>query len=155
MHVFPEAFDRRLKELFPDFVEGRYNTAVGRFEFVFNSAANRPVSQFWGWDRNSITGAKIEPDPVTGLLPFRDLDPAAQQEIIDSCTRTFIGNRADGDGTWQQKATKARQYNADKRTTSATQRGKEFAYLIRQVDIRRPGWKKDHPRSTKKEYFTT
>lgn len=147
----PADFVAQLKREFPDFVEVRFNEQVGRWEFVLLSAANRPVSQFLGWDRNPLTGEKIEPDPVTGLLPFRDLDPTAQNEIIDNMRRTFLGNRHDGDGTWQRKADNANRYNRELRLQNAKRRAEDFAYMLQQVDLRRP-WVKFHKRGPKRIY---
>lgn len=148
----PADFERKLRALFPDFVSARYNEQICRYEFVFRSAGNREVSQFWGWDRNPLTGERVEPDPVSGLAPFRELDAAAQAEIIDNCTRTFLGNRADGAGTWAKQITGRSAENAALRKASAKRRGEDFAYMIKQVDLRRP-WVKDHPRNRTPQYF--
>lgn len=140
----PDWFVRRLRE-FPDFLDVRFNEALSRWEFQFQSAAGRPTSQFFGWDRNPMTGAVIEPDEY-GLLPFRDLDDAACAEIITTCERTFIGNRSDGAGTWKRQSDRTLEYNAGIRSRSAKQRADDYAYAIQQVDLRRP-WLKHHHRS--------
>lgn len=144
----PAAFERRLRELFPDFVLARYNESVCRFEFIFRSAGNLEVSQFWGWDRNPLTGEPVGPDGSTGLLPFRDLDAVAQQEIIDNCTKTFLGNRHDGAGTWAKQIKERSAGNKALRKARAKQRGEDYAYMIKQVDLRKR-WVKDHPRKRK------
>lgn len=141
----PAWFVARLKT-FPDFVEVRYNLAVNRWEFVFRSAAGQAVSQFFGWDKNPLTGEAIPPDPVTGLPPFRDLTPEACRDILASCERTFIGNRADGAGSWKRQIAERARHNRELRVAKARARAAEYAYLIQQVDVRRPGWKLDHPR---------
>lgn len=141
----PAAFVAQLRAEFPDFVELRFNEQVGRWEFITLSAAGRPVSQFYGRDRDEQTGAPIEPDPVSGLLPFRDLDPTAQHEILENMRRTFIGNRHDGPGTWSRKAERARAHNNELRRARARERAEDYAYMLQQVDLRRP-WVKFHRR---------
>lgn len=138
----PDWFVARMKQ-FPDFLDVRYNDVVGRWEFRFTSAANLPVSQFFGWEKNPLTGAALEPDPVSGLLPFRDLDETACHEILANCDRTYLGNRADGAGTWQKQIAERSKFNRQVRTDSARKRGEEFAYLIQQMDLRRP-WVREH-----------
>jgi hypothetical protein len=137
---------------FPDFRECRFNEAVNRWEFVFLSVAGVETSQFLGWYKNPLTGQAIEPDPVTGLLPFRDLDDTAQAEILENCKRTFLGNRADGAGTWQRQFDQARAHNTHMRKESARKRGEDFAYLISQMDLRRP-WVKYHQRGAKQTFI--
>lgn len=139
----PAWFVARLRQ-YPDFIDVRFNDALARWEFVFTSAAGLPVSQFFGRQTNPLTGAVIEPDEF-GLLPFRDLDDSACHEILASCDSTYLGNREDGVRDWKEKSDVARRYNAELRRRSAKQRGEDFAYLIQQMDIRRPGWVKDHP----------
>jgi hypothetical protein len=138
----PEWFVARMRQ-FPDFLDVRYNDVVGRWEFSFMSAANLPVSQFFGLEKNPLTGAPIEPDPVSGLLPFRDLDDTACHEIVKNCERTFLGNRVDGAGTWKKQIAERSEYNRGLRQESARKRGEDFAYLIQQFDLRRP-WVKEH-----------
>jgi hypothetical protein len=139
----PAWFVARLRQ-YPDFLGVRFNEELARWEFLFKSVAGLETSQFYGWDRNPLTGAVIEPDEF-GLLPFRDLDDTACHEILRSCDTTYLGNREDGVRDWKEKSEMARRYNAALRRKSAHQRGQDFAYLIQQMDIRRPGWKKDHP----------
>jgi hypothetical protein len=140
----PDSLVRRLRE-FPDFLDVRFNESLSRWEFQFSSAAGLPTSQFFGWDRNPLTGAVIEPDEF-GLLPFRDLDDVACAEIIASCERTFIGNRADGAGTWKKQSDQTLAYNAGVRRRSAVKRADDYAYAVQQVDLRRP-WLKHHHRA--------
>lgn len=143
----PAAFLIRLRQ-FPDFVDLRYNEAVGRWEFVFLSAAGREVSQFWGWARNPLTGAPIEPDPYTGLHPFRDLDQAAQDEIIKNCQQTFIGTELDRvtgnarrDRLEHMKGRVA--YNEQLIKNKAKKAGDDYADMVAEMDVRRP-WLKFH-----------
>lgn len=145
-HEPPTAFVRRLRAAFPDFVELRWNTHFDRWEFVFLSAAGRPVSQFWGWARNPLTGAPIAPDPITLLPPFRDLDASAQEEILRNCEQTFLGNRADAHRAWGDKFRATTAHNEALRTARRRQHAQDWADAIAEFDIRRPGWLKEHSR---------
>lgn len=147
----PADFVAKLRAEFPDFQELRFNVTLGRWEFVFLSVVGRPVSQFFGWDRNPVTGEPLQADPATGLLPFRDLDAVAQAEILKSCRDTYLAKDA-AVQTWADKAKDARRHNVELRRKKARQRGEDFAYMIQQVDLRRP-WVKYHQRSTQKQYF--
>lgn len=147
---FPEAFKRRLHSLFPDFVDGRWNEQVSRWEFVFLSPAGFPSSQFYGWDRNPLTGTPIPPDPATGLYPFRDLTPDAQDEIVQCAQATFIGNApgATGDARHDRLAEfrAAREHNQQLVAKTRKQRSQDWADAVSEFDIRRPGWLKEHSR---------
>jgi hypothetical protein len=142
----PSAFVAEMHRRFPDFVDVRFNEALRRWEFIFTSAAGRPVSQFLGWSFNPVTGKPIEPDPVTGLLPYRELDDAAQRYVIESCEKTYLGNRHDGSASWKQHTRKTIAHNDNLHRSRRRQQAEDYAYAIQQVDIRRPGWKMDHPR---------
>ena len=143
-HEAPAWFVARLTQ-YPDFLGVRYNEEVGgRWEFQFRSVVGLPVSQFFGWETNPLTGAPIAADPVSGLPPFRDLDDAACHAILANCEQTYLGNRDDGAGTWKKKADAANRANIGIRKASVTQRGEDYAYLLKQVDLRRP-WVKYHP----------
>lgn len=143
LHEAPAWFVARLRQ-YPDFIAVRYNEQIGgRWEFSFKSVVGLPVSQFFGWEKNPLTGETLAADPVSGLLPFRDLTPDACHEILASCDATYLGNREDGHRDWKQKATKANRFNTDLRKSRAKQRGDDFAYMLQQVDLRRP-WLKDH-----------
>lgn len=142
-HEPPADFVRRLHAAFPDFVDLRWNTHFSRWEFIFLSAAGRPVSQFWGWTRNPLTGEPIAPDPDTLLPPFRDLDASAQEEIMRNCEQTFIGNRADATRDWRGRFRAVREHNESLRAARHKQRGQDFADMLAEFDIRRPGWLKE------------
>lgn len=148
----PAEFVAQLRREFPDFVDLVFNETVNRWAFTFRSAAERPVTVFWGWDRNALTGEPIRPDPVTGLLPFRDLTPDAQAEIIRTGHATYIGNRVDGDGKWARRYSRVRNYNREQITKNARAKGDLYADMIREVDLNRP-WVKYHKRSRKKQVF--
>jgi len=138
----PAEFVAEMRRRFPDFVGVEFNSVVGRWQFTFLSAANRPTSQFWGWDRNPLTGARLEPDPVTGLPPFRDLDPVAQSEIIANCERTFIGNPFDGAGTMKADMLQKTVFNKTVRTKRIKERAEAFADIW--VEAARFAPKKKH-----------
>lgn len=141
----PPGFVARLKARCGSDWDCRWNDAVQRWEFVSLSAAGKPVSQFWGWFRNPLTGAAITADPVTGLSPFRDLDPAAQDEVLDNLERSFLGNRADGAGTWKRQITERQDFNRALQTSRIRAKADAFADLLKEVDLRRP-WRKEHER---------
>ena len=144
----PAHFVRRLRAAFPDFVDIRFNEAVSRWEFIFLSAAGREVSQFYGWTKNPLTGAAIQPDSYTTLHPFRDLDTRAQEEIIAACQETFIGNEKDATGygfhDYEKRVRRLTNENYDKYDRARRQAATDWADAVAEVDIRRPGWLKDH-----------
>lgn len=140
----PKQFVAELRRRFPDFVDLRMNNLVNRWEFIFKSQANIPVSQFWGWTRNPVTGERIEPDPVTGLTPFRDLDVDAQKEILVSLEKTFIGNV----GGWKTHAKETMRFNKELHKKKIKDKADDYAYALQQVDLRRP-WVKEHTRNAK------
>lgn len=91
----------------------RWNASVGRWEFILSSADGVPRSQFWGWFYQVVNGQQvpIEPDPVTGLHPYRDLDDAAMAEALRNLERTFIGNPFDGAGSTRKEVRRRMRYN--------------------------------------------
>ena len=137
----PAGFVQRVKALGGADWDVRWNTEVQRWEFVSLSSANTPVSQFYGWSH-------CEADPVTGLLPFRDIhDADAQTEILAAMERTYIGNRHDGDGTWKRQIANRRQFNKAVDAATIKRRAETYADLIHEVNLSRP-WKKYHERNT-------
>jgi hypothetical protein len=142
MRLPPADFVARLKALCGADWDVRYNTEVNRWEFLSTSAGGMRVSQFWGWFKNPLTGVKIEPDPVSGLVPFRDLDVTAQAEVLKNLEESYIGNRHDGARSWAELSNQRIQFNkaidAKKRRTRAD----DYAYALKQVDLRRP-WLSD------------
>lgn len=99
----------------------RFNYDVGRWEFILPSADGVPRSQFWGLFKNPITGQQLEPDKVTGLYPFRDLDDAGMEEAIANLEKTYVANPHDGAGSPRKEV----------------QRRIDFNTLLRQ------GWRRD------------
>lgn len=148
MHNPPADFVARLKALCGADWDVRYNNEVCRWEFLSTSAGGRRVSQFWGWYTNPLTGEKIEPDPVTGLVPFRDLDQSAQAEILKNLEESYIGNRADGARNWEQWSLDRIRFNKQLDAAKRRKRAEDYAYSLTQVDLRRP-WLKFHQRSRK------
>ena len=138
----PADFVARLKLQCGSDWDVRFNEHVGRWEFQSNSASGMRVSQFWGWYYNPLTGAKIEPDGVTGLIPFRDLDMAAQVEILDNLEKSFIGNREDGAKDWETYSGDRIRYNKRLTERKRKQRAEDWADVISEVDLRRP-WLSD------------
>lgn len=109
------------------------------------------VSQFWGWFKNPLTGVKIEPDPVTGLVPFRELDFTAQAEILKNLEESFIGNRHDGAKDWETWSRDRIVYNKRLDVAKRRTRAENYATTLAEVDLRRP-WVKYHQRSKKPFY---
>lgn len=140
----PPAFVARLRAAFSDFIDLRYNVTVHRWEYVSLSSANKQVSQFWGWFKNPLTGKVIEADPVTGLLPFRDLDLTAQEEMFANLERSFIGNRADGQGTHRAQQAAHRKFNTDLLAKRRMERANLITDILMDVPTGR-AWVKDHP----------
>lgn len=152
MRTPPVGFVERLQRSFPgeDWVV-RWNEVVSRWEFIGRSAAGRPVSQFWGWFYDPATGTPLDPDPITGLHPFRDLDPVAQDEAIRNLQRSFIGQTGDGAQDWELYMQARRDHNTALRKQRTKARAQLFADLLTAFDIRRPGWKKDHARPRRRK----
>lgn len=138
------AFVAELKRRFPDVRDLRWNDAIDRWELISDSAAGRPVSQFWGWFYDPFTGRKIEPDPVTGLVPFRDLATRAeQQELLDNLEKGFRFKRGADGHDWRSHIEARSKWNADEKKRRVKERAQDFAYMLQQVDLRRP-WRKFH-----------
>jgi hypothetical protein len=148
----PVEFVQRLKLLCGSDWDCRWNIEVGRWEFLSTSAGGMRVSQFWGWFRNPLTGAKVEPDPMTGLVPFRDLDLTAQNEILKSLDETYIGNREDGARDWEKWSGDRIRYNMELDKAKRRKKAEDYAYALQQVDLRRP-WVKFHKRDKKPFYI--
>lgn len=139
------AFVAELRRRFPDVRDLRWNDAIDRWELISDSAAGRPVSQFWGWFVDPFTGQTIEPDPVTGLVPFRDLvSRADQQQLLDNLEKGFRFQRGNP-ANWRQQITERSAWNADQKRQRVRARAQDFAYMLQQVDLRRP-WRKFHER---------
>lgn len=149
----PAGFVARLKALCGSDWSVRYNEHVQRWEFQSFSAGGRLVSQFFGWFYNPLTKEKIEPDGVTGLLPYRDLTPDAQAEILRNLEISYIGNPVDGAKDWETYSGDRIRFNKQVDVKKRRQKADDYAYALTQVDLRRP-WVKDHPRSKKPLYFT-
>ena len=109
------------------------------------------VSQFWGWFKNPLTGVKIEPDPVTGLVPFRELDATAQAEVLKNLEESYIGNRFDGAKDWESWSAERMKFNTELDKAKRKQKAEDYAYSLQQVDLRRP-WVKFHKRAKKPLY---
>ena len=116
----------------------RFNVEVGRWEFQSTSAGGMRVSQFFGWYYNPLTLERIEPDPNTGLAPFRDItDISTQNEILTNLEQSYIGNREDGARDWEALSGNRMRYNMALDTDKRKRRGEDFAYLMKQMDLKR------------------
>jgi hypothetical protein len=138
----PADFVVRLKALCGADWEVRYNEEVCRWEFQSTSAGGMRVSQFWGWFYNPLTKEKLEPDGITGLLPYRDLTPDAQEEILRNLETSYIGNREDGARDWAQLSRQRIEFNKAIGVKKRRNRAEDYAYALTQVDLRRP-WLSD------------
>jgi hypothetical protein len=107
----------------------RWNDTVGRWEFRLLSADGVLRSQFWAWFFHPTTGERLEADPVTGLLPFRELDDEAMGEALRNLERTFIGNRQDGAGTTRREMERRIRFNRDHMRRKYQEAGEAFADL--------------------------
>lgn len=148
MRIPPAAFVARLKALCGADWDVRFNDEVNRWEFQSTSAGGMRVSQFLGWFKNPLTGERIEPDPVTGLAPFRDLDSTAQAEVLKNLEESYIGNRHDGAKDWETWSGDRIKYNKQLDQAKRRKRAEDYAYSLQQVDLRRP-WVKYHKRAKK------
>lgn len=121
----------------------RFNVEVGRWEFQSISAGGMRVSQFFGWFYNPLTLERIEPDPNTGLAPFRDItDINTQDEILKNLEQSYIGNREDGARDWETYSGNRMRYNGQISAANRKARGDDWAYMLKQVDLKRP-WLSD------------
>lgn len=127
MRIPKAAWVQALKALCGNESELRFNESVGRWEFILPSADGVPRSQFWGWFYNPRTGKRIEPEPETGMVPFRDLDDDAMAEALRNLERTFIGNPYDGAGTTRREMERRIRHNRDHLRRKYTQAGEAFA----------------------------
>jgi len=138
----PEGFVQRLKSTCGSDWNVLWNDLLGRWQFDSLSAGGKVVSQFWGWYKDQH-GNPLEPDPVTGLYPFRDLDLTAQDEAIRNLQKTYIGKTGYGLIDWNKFQKSNIAYNQAVMQQRAKRRATLFADLIREMDIRRP-WLKHH-----------
>jgi len=108
----------------------RYNETICRWEFILTSADGIPRSQIWGLYRNPMTGDPIEPDKVTGMHPFRELDDVTIREALGNLQRTFVGNPYDGAGTPRKEIMNRIRSNRDEGQRRWTQGGLDFADMV-------------------------
>lgn len=93
----------------------RFNEELGRWEFRLLGADGVLQSQFYGWFHDPVTGERLQSDPATGLLPFRELDDAGMREVCRNLVETAIWNRHDGQGTARRTILARQQFNAARR----------------------------------------
>lgn len=108
----------------------RWNSEVGRWEFLIPCVDGVARSQFFGWFKNPNTGEPIPPDPVTGLPPFRDLTDDVMREVLETLQRTFIGNPWDGPGTARNALKRNQQHNDRLAAAHYKQAGEAFADMV-------------------------
>lgn len=141
----PNGFVERLNREFGSGHDVRFNDVVQRWEVISPSAAGRPISQFFGWSRNPLTGTPIAPDQF-GLLPFRELDQAGMDAIVQSMRDTFIGGSADGYTSWKERHAGVTAHNEAVSRAYSRQSAVEYAQALSEVDLRRP-WIRHHSRN--------
>lgn len=90
-----------------------FNEVVGRWEFRLRGADGALHSQFYGWFHDPVTGVRLQSDPVTGLLPFRELDDAGMAEVCRNLQATALWNPHDGQGTTQRTVRSRQRYNQE------------------------------------------
>lgn len=100
----------------------RFNEEVGRWEFRLLGANGELQSQFYGWFHDPLTGERLASDPVTGLLPYRDLDDAGIAEVCRNLTETAVWNRHDGQQTTRRTVQARQRHNADLRAKLTARR---------------------------------
>lgn len=141
----PDAFVERLRTTFPG--EGwtcSWDPDVGRWRISGLSASGSPIHQWVCWYRDATTGEPIAPDPATGIHPFRELDQSCQDEVIRNMQRSFVGRTGDPLKDWSLFQQANRRHNQALMKARAKERANTFADLLRETDVRRPGWLKHH-----------
>ncbi|HKR56930.1 MAG TPA: hypothetical protein VJS20_11575 [Gemmatimonadales bacterium] len=101
----------------------RFNYAVNRWEFILTCADGTPRSQFWCQygatrresyvDTRGVKHWQTVPDrdPVTGMLPYRELTDLSFREAMKNLERSFVGNPFDGAGTVRRQVMQAHRFN--------------------------------------------
>lgn len=148
------AFNQRLQLTFGSDWVARWDDVAKRYAIDSLSAAGQKVSQYWGWFRDA-NGQPLAPHPVTGLHAYRDLDEAAQEEIVRNLHRSYIGETGDGAIDWARDEAKRRAHNQGIIQQSRKAKAAAFADMIASMDIRRPGWRKDHQPTVRKPALGT
>jgi len=153
----PAAFVAELVRRFGAGHDVQFNELTSRWEVITPSAGGKPVAQVWGWFRRfDAKTQRYEPVPMlaNGLPPFRDLDSAAQQEIIANMEHSFVGNREDGASSWKEHIRNRSEFNAQRKAKSRRRRAETYAELLGEVRIA-GRWKKEHPRNTGPKMYST
>jgi hypothetical protein len=150
MRIPPAGFVAELQRRFGPEWGVKWSELLSRWVVFGPTADGRIVDQTWGWYRkwNAETKAyePVDPEP-TGLPPFRELDLEAQGEIIANMERSYVFNRAEGDTTLKQRFARIGAENDAKKAASRVRRGELYRLLLNEVNIKRPGWKKEHQRA--------
>lgn len=151
----PPAFIAELKRRFGSGYDARYDLKKQRFVIRTPTMRGPPIEQVWGWFHDptrstwNATSRQFEHPPVpvdaeTGLPPFRELDARAQLEILDAMEKTYLHNRHDGHASWAKRGEATQAYNQQLQQAAAKQRAVDYADMVTEFDIRRPGWLKTH-----------
>ena len=149
VRVPPAGFVAELVRRFGAGHDARFNETLNRWEVITPSASGKPIAQVWGWfytvDRATGERRPIPPNP-DGLPPFRELDGAAQREIIENMERSFVGNLHDGAESMAARIRRIAAENAAKKADARRRRAETFTHLLTEVRIARR-WKPDHVRN--------
>lgn len=144
-------FNRRLATTFGAGYVAGYDANAGRYYVDTPTVTGRTVRQFWAWFVDA-QGMPIEPHPETGLHPFRDLDESAQEVIVRNLHQSNIGVTGYGDKDWGDQIAANLAENRSIARGRRRQRAQDWADMVSSMDIRRPGWLKEHQPSNRKVY---
>ncbi len=115
----------------------RFNEFVGRWEFILRAADGSPQSQFFGWFYQSMPNGQrvtLDPDPATGLYPFRELDDDAMTEVLEACIKTDL-RRPGGTGSPRREAERIMAENTQRARQQRSRAASDWAERV--VDRRR------------------
>jgi hypothetical protein len=149
MRIPPEGFVAELQRRFGAQWTVKWSDLYARWVVVGPSASGQLVEQVWGWYRkwNPARNA-YEPVPVgdDGIPLFRDLDFEAQGEILANMERSYLFNRHDADQSIAKRMARISRENERTRVTNVQRRAETYRLLLNEVNIKRPGWRRQHQR---------
>lgn len=122
MRTVPKRWLAQLRAVSTADADLRFNETVGRWEFRIKDALGELQSQFYGWFHDPVTGARIQSDPVTGLLPFRELDDEGMRVVCRNLRETALWNPYNGLGTTRKTVAARMRHNRDLREKLRAQR---------------------------------
>jgi len=133
---------QRLRQL-DDKADLRFNYEANRWEFILTCADGKPRSQFWcqfdakRWERytDPITGVTVEQqvpdrDPVTGMMPYRELNDREFAVAIANLEKSFVANPFDGAGTTRKEMLRRYHWNKAHTAKLFREAGEQFADFV-------------------------